>query len=259
MKCPCPRTHCCLPPKGLISCFCASRNSTGFVAWLYCSLRISLSALLVSPLCKPASKQRAPFFLSTSHSSVFRGAVKRGYMASLNASVIKVFTVCSAMFCALKRASVRQEAQSCTAPQRKQKTAPLSLPCREDVACSQKKKKNKLSATTAAPTAAVSEALPQPANASHFEPRCGSLSVHSAKKYEGVSLFLLAVKILCCCRLFLSATIRPFLLRRRRAPCHCRRCRLAQGCLHVLVASRGGRALPHTFVDLKALMLQILR
>ena len=84
-------------PRQLLS-YCASRNFTGFVAWLFCSLKISLPAHLVSPLCKPASHQRTPISLSTSHSSVFRGAVVRGYMTSLNASVIRVFTVFTAMF-----------------------------------------------------------------------------------------------------------------------------------------------------------------
>ena len=52
-------------PRQLLS-YCASRNFTGFVAWFFCSLRISRPALLVSPLCKPASHQRAPFSLSLS-------------------------------------------------------------------------------------------------------------------------------------------------------------------------------------------------
>ena len=39
-------------------------RGTSLVLWLgfFCSLRISRPALLVSPLCKPASHQRAPFF-----------------------------------------------------------------------------------------------------------------------------------------------------------------------------------------------------
>ena len=71
------------------------------------------------------------------------------------------------MFCALKRASVRQEAQSCTTPQKMKRQLPgAALPRSETLHAAFK---NKLSATKAAPAAGVSEALFQPANVSHLE------------------------------------------------------------------------------------------
>ena len=85
-----------------------------------CPSRLSALQAGITPICTFLLS------LSTSHSSVFRGAVERGYMPSLNVSVIRVFTVFPAMFCALKRTGVRQETQSCTAPQKNEKTTPLS-------------------------------------------------------------------------------------------------------------------------------------
>ena len=100
-------------PRQLLS-YCALRN--------FSPSRLSALQAGITPTCTFLSLS-----LSTPHSSVFRGAVERGYMASLNASVIRVFTVFTAMFCALKRARVRQEAQSCTAPQRIRKDNSLEL------------------------------------------------------------------------------------------------------------------------------------
>ena len=159
----CPLMSASEGPRQLLS-NCAFRN--------FSPSRLSALQAGITPTCTFLSLSHS---LSTSHPSVFRGAVERGYMASLNASVIRVFTVFTAMFCALKRARVRQEAQSCTAPQRNRKDNSLELHHFEVRRCVQPEKTRDMApfpsspATTAAPAAAVSEALP-PANVSHVEP-----------------------------------------------------------------------------------------